>query len=144
MCCRTSDFDTSQMNKLDSARRKTDQIIRGFSATYMSDATWVRLLDLLVEAFELFESCRLKLVWDSVLRDLLLDEYADYNFDYYDHAMEAMISGYPKGWYDYKEIEWLEIIAADENVSQLRARLNAIGRFELERVPGGLRLYVYR
>jgi hypothetical protein len=55
--------------------------------------------------------------------------------------MEAMISGKPKGWYDYKEIEWIEF---PKDIVLIFDHLGSIGQFEVERSQAGLRLFAYK
>jgi hypothetical protein len=80
---------------------------------------------------------------------LLFHEHTSYNFDYYAHAMEAMVSGVPRGWYAYREVEWLAFpqVTSGEGVVQdlevLQQHLEAIGQFRLVRSPESLRLYAY-
>ncbi|RYF10586.1 MAG: hypothetical protein EOO40_04910 [Deltaproteobacteria bacterium] len=76
----------------------------------MSNRKWVKLLDALVAHASEVKECRVKLLWETEtqVRHLLIDEFLLYDFDYYEQAMEAMITGKPRGWYAYREIEWLE------------------------------------
>ena len=71
----------------------------------MSNAKWVKLLDALSSIKGMHCEAFVKLVWDSEPRKFRLDEELGFKFDYYESSMEAMITGYPGGWYDYKEIE---------------------------------------
>ena len=97
-----------KMTDRDYERSRTDQIIaERFTTSCMSDAKWLRLLDALTATDGLVADCRAKLVWDDRIRYMQIDGMRR-DFDYWPHAMEAMISGIPRGWYDYKEIEWIE------------------------------------
>lgn len=109
----------------------------------MSDAKWVRLLDALTAHEGLVQECRAKLVWDDEIRDLAIDE-KEFQFDYWPHAMEAMISGRPRGWYEYRELEWIRFPSGSQDLAKIRATLDARGRFDLERSEDGLTLYAYR
>ena len=109
----------------------------------MSDAKWVRLLDALTAHPGLVHECRAKLVWDDEVRELRIDEM-EFEFDYWPHAMEAMVSGSPRGWYEYRELEWISFPAGKQDVARIRAVLDARGRFDLEEGDDGLRLYAYR
>lgn len=117
----------------------------------MSNAKWVKLIAALVEHWQLVRQCRVKLIWEDVSteRYLLLDEHTRYNFDYYATAVEAMITGRPRGWYAYKEIEWLEFprFPSGESEAQhleaIQQRIEAIGQFQLLLDGDKLRLYAY-
>jgi hypothetical protein len=58
--------------------------------------------------------------------------------------MESMVSGYPKGWYDYKEIEWLELKSDAHEMERIIHLLNSIGQFEIKLNNDSLRLYGYK
>jgi hypothetical protein len=75
----------------------------------LSNAKWVKLLTGLVQQWPLVQECQVKLIWEEAYsgRHLLFNEQTSYDFDYYAHAMEAMVSGAPRGWYAYREVEWL-------------------------------------
>nr|GFC82981.1 hypothetical protein [Tanacetum cinerariifolium] len=64
---------------------------------YLNNAKWVKLLHALVAHYSLIKECQVKLVWEEEYSDRLLriDENTEYLFDYYDQAMEAMITGKP-------------------------------------------------
>jgi hypothetical protein len=115
----------------------------------MSNAKWVKLLDTLVQHWHLLRECKVKLIWEGsdMERWLLLDEDTRYGFDYYATAMEAMVSGKPRGWYAYKEIEWLELFPSPGDETQhldlLQQQIAQLGRFRVERSPNKLHLYAY-
>ncbi|TQV88286.1 DUF6678 family protein [Aliikangiella coralliicola] len=146
-------------NPLDFERAKTDSIIMGFDGHLMNNTKWVKLLNALSDSDLVLES-KVKLVWDDELRDFRI-RYAGYCHDFYDTNMEAMISGYPKGFYDYKEIEWVdfpaeaEVVVNPDNIKsgtrQVAQDIQAIckiisniGMFELESSDSNLRLYGYK
>lgn len=110
----------------------------------MSDAKWVRLLEALVSVRSLFEFCKVKLVWDDSVRDMWIPSSSSFGFSYYRSSMEGMISGTPRGFYKYKEVEWIELSAEGENAESIVLKLKAIGNFELERSAKGIKLYAYR
>lgn len=131
------------MHKLDSARRKMESIVSNFSGRLMSDAKWVKILNCLtsIENFECTAS--VKLVWDTGIRKLKIDDSLRLGLDYYKKSMESMISGYPKGLYDYREIEWIEFHATVEQLEVLVNTLNKVGEFELEKTTGCVKLFAY-
>jgi hypothetical protein len=119
----------------------------------ISNARWVKLLTALVAKWPLVQACKVKLIWEdaSVERWLHLDEHTYYHFDYYDSAMEAMISGTPKlGWAAYKEIEWLDFPSffSDKAIAQdlrlIQQRIEEVGQFNLAATSDHLRLYAYQ
>ncbi len=128
--------------RLEYRREKTDKIISDkFSCTYMNNTKWVKLLDALIENHQLISQILLKLVWDENIRILYIDETTSKDFDYYPKAMEGLISGAPIGWYDYKEIEWVEF---SEMALELESLLNTIGKFEYEILQDKLKLFCYK
>ncbi len=121
---------------------KTDKIIhQKYTAAFMSNAKWVKLITVLIENHNLIENCRVKLVWDDAVRTLQLDENTSFGFDFYEKSMEAMVSNCPQGWCDYKEIECLELSG---DVAGIEAVLLNIGKFEYEKNKNSLRLYGYK
>lgn len=132
------------MYPLDHARNKTDKLIAQYSASLMSDAKWVKLLDALSSIENLQCQATVKLVWDDTPRDFRLDDDLQYQFDYYDKSMEAMISGYPKGWYDYKEIESLTITSTHEQLNIIIKAIHSIGRLETSYTPTEIKILAYR
>ena len=133
------------MTDHDYERARTDNIIaERFKTSCMNNAKWLRLLDALTSIDGLVADCRTKLVWDDEIRYMQIDGMT-HDFDYWPRAMEAMISGVPRGWYDYKEIEWIEFPTdAEHNVLEIRSTIDAVGQFELESTDTALRLYAYR
>ena len=120
----------------------------------MSNSKWVKLLTVLVENHRIVLECGVKLIWEDegVKRLLVIDEHTSYNFDYYDTALEAMISGSPvlNGWCAYKEIEWLDfprfignIESEKQDITSIQQKIAGIGQFRLELSDDRLRLYAY-
>ena len=133
-----------KMNDHDYERSRTDQIIaERFKTSCMSDAKWLRLLDVLTATDGLVARCRAKLIWDDEIRYMQIDGMQR-DFDYWPRAMEAMISGIPRGWYDYKEIEWIEFPTAEQDLRKILSVIESVGQFELDSTDAALRLYAYR
>ena len=132
------------VHSLDSARKKTDSIINCFDASLMSNAKWVKLLDALSKLNLEQAVASVKLVWDNDVRSIRLDNNLEFNFDYYANSMESMISGYPKGFYDYKEIEWLQIKAPSEVIDQIESRLNNVGKFCVNHSSECIQILAYK
>ena len=141
-------------------KNKTDKIIREkFKLLCMNDSKWVRLLDELSETEGLIRETHVKLVWSDEIYSMWI-ESASYQFDYYDHAMEAMIRGTKFGWHDYKEIEWIEFPLkaevlksvnnlkadthiVDQDIAQIERITRSIGELELQVNGESLRIYGY-
>lgn len=121
----------------------------------MSNSKWVKLIARLVENYSLIHECRVKLLGEEYtgLRTLRIDEYVTLNFDYYPVAMEAMISGKPRGWYAYDQIEWLDFpgVVTDakghtiaQDTVAIQDKIAEVGLFQLALTVDNLRLYAYQ
>jgi len=132
------------VHKLDSARNKTDSIVNSFDVSLMSNAKWVKLLNSLSNLNLDGAIATVKLVWDIDIRAFRLDSDLEFNFDYYANSMESMISGYPKGFYDYKEIEWLNIKASNETIELINNILNSIGKFCVHQSTDSIQVLAYK
>ena len=133
----------SIVHKLDSARNKTDSIVNSFDVSLMSNAKWVKLLNLLSNLNLDGANATVKLVWDIDIRSFRLDKDLEFNFDYYASSMESMINGYPKGFYDYKEIEWLNILAPSETIELINKSLDKIGKFCVKQTTDSIQILAY-
>jgi len=133
-----------------------EELIRDeFSVLLMSNSKWVKLIAALIANWQEVNQCLVKPIWDDKppFRRLLFDEHTHYNFDYYAAAMEAMVSDKPRGWYAYKEIEWLDFprqltintAAPDavQNLELIKQIIDGIGEYFIELTPNNLRLYAY-
>lgn len=106
----------------------------------------------MVAHHNLIKECQVKLIWEEkpTGRLLLIDENTEYQFDYYDQAMEAMITGKPHGWWAYKGIEWLEFPryptepSGEQDLDAIQAALASIGQLLLVLTSDSLRLEAYR
>lgn len=126
-------------------RARVDALIRErFSASYMSDAKWVRLLEALVELRPHVGACSVKLVWDEAPRQMRIPSSSAFGFDYYRDAMEGMISGEPRGFYTYREVEWIEFPAKGNDAEAIAGQIARAGKYELVSSETGLRLYAWR
>ena len=123
---------SKQLPQREYDRAKTDRIIaKEMVIRSMSDATWVRLLTALSENIDQSISILVKLVWDNEPRTMWI-RGAQLNFDYYASAIEAMIGGFPRGWYDFNEIEWIAFSEPDDHLHTLNQQLDSVGMFDLE------------
>lgn len=128
----------------------------------VEDAEWVRLLEALCAEPDHVPGARAKLVWDPEPRAFLVRGAAYHaGLDFYAHEMEAMISGSPRGFYEYRELEWVEFPReieilrnpdhrkagtelVEQELAQIRATIETVGQFELKESDDGLRLNGYR
>ncbi len=119
---------------------------------FLSNAKWVKLLHTLVVHHGIIKECLVKLIWEAepTGRLLRIDGDTDYQFDYYDQAMEAMITGKPRGWYAYREIEWLEFPryltgqSGEQDLDAIQSALASVGQIPLILTNNSLRLEAYR
>jgi hypothetical protein len=138
--------------------RQLDKLIAANSLLpCMSNHKWVKLLHALVAHADEIQECRVKLIWEAEghLRYLLFDENTQFEFDYYQEAMEAMISGPPRGWYGYREVEWLDFprmatrregrppAPITQDLEFIQRILNQVGKFHTELDARNLRVYCY-
>ena len=126
-----------------------------FSASFMSNSKWVKLIATLVANVDIVKECLVKPIWEEQepTRHLRFDENTYYDFDYYASAMESMVSGNPRGWYAYKEIEWLDFprfitgrvkaVPVTQDLEAIELLLSKVGEFRLELTEENLRLYAY-
>lgn len=135
---------SKQLNQREYDRAKTDRIIANEMLSWsMNDTKWIRLLGALSETLDQSISIHVKLVWDEQPRTMWIRD-AQYQFDYYATSMEAMIGGFPRGWYDYKEIEWIAFSGTDDLLHMLKQHIDTVGVFDMESCSSALRLYAYR
>lgn len=121
----------------------------------MNNSKWVKLISALVDNSSLIMECKVKPIWDDSepKRYLRIDENTQFGFDFYDTAMEAMVSGEPTGWYAYKEIEWLDFpkvtssvnnkLPIQQNLQFIKTIIENLGQYKLEMTQDNLRLYAY-
>ena len=132
------------MHKLDSARNKTDTLINSFDVALMSNTKWVKLLNALSKLNLSSAVTTVKLIWDTDVRSFRLDDEIEFNFDYFPSSVESLISGYPKGFYDYKEIEWLNINTSVANLKLIEDRLDEIGQFCIYKSVSCIQVFAYK
>jgi hypothetical protein len=132
------------VHKLDSARNKTDSLINSFDVSLMSNTKWVKLLNALSKLNLNNAVTTVKLIWDSEVRSFRLDSDIEFNFDYYPSSVESLVSGYPKGFYDYKEIEWLTINTSASNLKLIDDSLSEIGQFCVNKSTSSIQVFAYK
>lgn len=132
------------MHKLDFARNQTDKLIQKYSCTFMSNSKWVKLFNTLSSIEEIMCKASVKLVWDKEPRDIRIDDELELGVDYFETSMESMISGYPKGWYDYKEIEWIKFNSNEQQLNIIEHQIDKVAQFETIRDSNGIQLFAYK
>jgi len=132
------------VHKLDSARNKTDSLINSFDVALMSNTKWVKLLNALSKLNLSDAVITVKLIWDTDVRSFRLDDEIEFNFDYFPSSVESLISGYPKGFYDYKEIEWLNINTSVANLKLIEDSLDEIGQFCINKSASCIQVFAYK
>jgi hypothetical protein len=128
-----------------------DKIVHDcFSASFMSDSKWVKLISTLIQNSDLIKECKVKLIWEQeVNRHLLVSADLQFGHDFYGKSMESMVTGNPKGWYSYKEIEWLDFPKffgnnQIQNLDLVKSSLEKIGQFHFDYQPDNLRINAYQ
>lgn len=120
-------------------------IVQNFSTSLMSNQKWVKLLDTVVRHADALRGCWVKLVWDDVKREFSISRYSQFRFNYWESAVEGMISGGPMGWNAYKELEWIEMELSNvEARISLESDLQKAGSFELKSSNTVIKIYAYR
>ncbi|MVN75817.1 hypothetical protein GO988_05705 [Hymenobacter sp. HMF4947] len=133
----------------------TELIQQKFSTSLMSNCKWVKLIAALVGNWCEIKQCLVKPIWDeeNPTRQLLIAKHTTYGFDYYASAIESMVLGNPRGWYAYKEIEWLDfprLVILDEGAPPIvqdlvasKTIIDKAGQYTIELTQDNLRLYAY-
>ena len=132
------------MHKLDLARNKTDSLIRNFDVALMSNSKWVKLLDALSKLNLDSAVITVKLIWDTDIRSFKLHNNLEFGFGYYASSVESLISGYPKGFYDYKEIEWVNIKTTTVNLGIIESNLSKVGKFCISKSTDNIQIFAYK
>lgn len=129
--------------------RRIDKLIANrFSASFMSNSKWERFFSALDVDMINIRAMLLKRVGR-------IDPHVTYMPKKEDLEKIWVSEGYNDCSYFYKEIEWLELINVFkpsnipsqyvyQNIDDAESIINKIGKFEVERTPGGLRVYGYK
>ena len=127
-------------------------INKKYSSSLMNDSKWVKLIQTLVNNHGLIGKCQAKLIYDDKIRALIIDEDALFNFDFYAHSVEAMITHVTGGWTLYKEIEWISFPriyyqndqSLNQDVEKISEIIHKIGQFNDELTDEYYRIYGYK
>lgn len=121
-----------------------------FSASYMSNKKWVKLIDAFVTNSELVKRIEIKKVLEEKTGFLSAPNELIYEFDYWDVGFEGATSF--GGWLLYKEIEFLKFpskfqngnLVENQNLKEIKAVIENVGLFEIVEQEGELILLCYR
>ncbi|MEO8239123.1 MAG: hypothetical protein ABI576_13550 [Flavobacterium sp.] len=124
---------------------KIDKIIKQkYSSNFMSNSKWVKLIELLVKNYKLFDVCNVKLIYDKEIRQLIIGGNENFEFDYYKDSMEGMITKpITPGWVLYKEIEWISFPAEKSNIFEINKLVNQLGEFRNDLTTDYFRVFAY-
>lgn len=133
---------------------KIDKLIKDkYTASFMSNAKWVKLIQLLVDNYELIKCCHVKLIYDNKMRHMKITGHEQYDLDFYSDSMESMVTNpIVRGWTLYKEIEWIDFPTALESnkeiikqdIIKIKQCINGLGRFNEEVTNEYYRIYAYK
>ena len=131
--------------------RKLDSKIKEkFSANFMSNAKWKKLIDGLVENAELIKRINFRKVLDGKMGQLYITADLCYDFDYWNIGFEGMNS--LNGWLLYKEIEWISFPTEflnkknnveSQNIEEIEKVLKKIGEFRISKNSNELKMNCY-
>jgi hypothetical protein len=136
------------MKKHNISDTKIDKIIlTNYTASFMNNSKWVKLIQLLVDNTQFIARCDVKLIHDDKIRELIISGEEQFDFDFYENAMEAMITNpVTPGWTLYKEIEWISfpiISEAPENIIKLKQLVQKLGDFRTDLTDEYYRIFAY-
>ena len=123
-------------------------ILEKYTASFMNNAKWVKLIGKIVENFHIIKKCTVKLIYDDEIRILNITGNEQYDFDFYSNSMEGMLTNpIVPGWTVYKEIEWISF-PCDTDVVQdilkIKEQIQMLGHFNDELTDNYFRIYAYR
>ncbi len=131
--------------------RKLDSKIKEkFSANFMSNAKWKKLIDGLVENAELIKRINFRKVLDGRMGQLYITADLCYDFDYWNIGFEGMNSF--NDWLLYKEIEWISFPTEflnnknnveSQNIEEIEKVLKKIGEFRISKNSNELKMNCY-
>ncbi len=124
----------AQNEKRDKRWDRLDSTIsRKFSASYMNNTKWVKLLKAACPFYPDIREMNYKLVCSGEVKNTIIEEYEEHIDDHW--FIEPSI---------YKEIEWLEFpFDGNPKLDEFEILLNQLGKFPLLKTPTGLRVLGY-
>ena len=124
----------AQNEKRDKQWDRLDSFIsRNFSASYMSNAKWVKLLKAACPFYPDVQLMNYKLVYTDEVKCSFIEEHEE-QIDHH-WFIEPSI---------YKEIEWVEFpIEGNSKLEDFEKVINQLGKFQLLKTSTGLRILGY-
>lgn len=135
----------------DDLDRKLDSKIKEkFSANFMSNAKWIKLIDGLVQNAEQIKRINFRKVLDEKIDQLYISKDLCFDFDYWKIGFEGMNS--LNGWLLYKEIEWISFPSEfiddrnnvdSQDIEEIEKILKQIGAFRISKDNTELKISCY-
>ncbi|WP_345886907.1 DUF6678 family protein [Shewanella algae] len=124
----------AQNEKRDKQWDRLDTLIsRNFSASYMSNAKWVKLLKAACSLYPGVSEFKYKLVYSDEVKSSIIEQYEEQIDDHW--FIEPSI---------YKEIEWIEFpFDLNPRLIELEKIIDQLGKFEIHHTSTGLRIMGY-
>lgn len=136
-------------NQLD---RNIDKAIKNnFSDSFMSNAKWLRLINILVENIQFFNYIEFKKVQSQEIGILYLEKDTMFGFDYWETGFEETNS--LGGVLSFREIEYLNFPkefldekgkVQHQNLGKIKEVLDSVGKLLLEIDDDFIKLTAYR
>jgi hypothetical protein len=130
-------------------KREVEKAISRFSQHLMSNSKWVKLIDKLVEHFDMIKKIEFKKVQNDQLGELYLNVDTLFGFDYWQNGFEGHNS--LGGRLTFNEIEYLvfpKIVDADgkdqQDLKKIAEVISSVGQYALEINEERLKLVCYR
>lgn len=134
-------------------KEAVDKLIHNkYSSALMNNSKWVKLIQKLVDNHEIIGKCYIKLVYDEKIRELKIQGYEQYNLDFYQQALESMVTEVMSGWTYYKEIEWISFPRdyehkgknKQQNIKNIAEVIYSIGQFNESLTEESFTIYGYK
>ena len=124
----------AQIEKREKSWDRLDSVIsRKYSASYMSNTKWVKLLKAACPFYPEIQKMDYKLVYSDDVKSTDIEEYEEHIDERW--FIEPSI---------YKEIEWIEFpFEGNTKLAEFSETLNGIGQFKMHNTSTGLRIIGY-
>nr|WP_315195065.1 hypothetical protein [uncultured Flavobacterium sp.] len=123
-------------------------ILEKYTGSFMNNSKWVKLIQKIVENFDVIKKCTVKLIYDDEIRLLNITGDEQYDFDFYSNSMEGMLANpIVPGWTVYKEIEWISFpydTDVVQDILKIKQQIQMLGEFNDELTDSYYRIYAYK
>ena len=123
-------------------------ILEKYTGSFMNNSKWVKLIQKIVENFDVIKNCSVKLIYDENVRLLNITGNEQYDLDFYSNSMEGMLTNpIVPGWTVYKEIEWISFPSDTEvvqDILKIKQQIETLGKFNDELTDNYYRIYAYK